>query len=51
MSKEWAHWAAEQLRTAHTKGPDIAGPTERTAAPDADTWSAGDANEQAHSGR
>lgn len=48
LEQEWAHWAAEQLRTAHTKGPDIAAPTEPS---DADTSSADDANDQAHAGR
>ncbi|WP_329264034.1 PadR family transcriptional regulator [Streptomyces sp. NBC_01478] len=41
LEQEWAHWAAEQLRTGHIDGPDISDPdtadrAERTATSDAD---------------
>ncbi|MFI6620891.1 PadR family transcriptional regulator [Streptomyces sp. NPDC050528] len=45
LEQEWAHWAAEQLRTGTMTGPDAG-----TAAPDTDEPSANADGEQAHSG-
>ena len=48
LEQEWAHWAAEQLRTGRIAGP--ASPAGGTAASDAADQRATDATDQAHSG-
>ena len=45
LEQEWAHWAAEQLRTGTMAGPDA-----ETAAPDTDEPSTDAVGEKAHSG-
>lgn len=50
LEQEWAHWAAEQLRSGHAEGPGTTG----TETADADTTGPGvvaDSTDQAHSGR